>query len=91
MFQKLIDYTTSAYNIDNIFLPIVTPIVIYSMYVENGYSFCFSRTIAAQNCTIWIRHFEHILLSLFIPGDKKIIVKTLSKNKKIKIRGSTPT
>ena len=65
MFQKLIDYTTSAYNIDNIFLPIVTPIV------ENGYSFCFSRTTAAQNCTIWIRHFEHILLSLFIPGDKK--------------------
>lgn len=43
-------YTVSGHNIDYIFPPIITPLVISSKYFENSYSFCSYKTVADQNC-----------------------------------------
>ena len=41
-------------------------LVISIRYSENGYSFCFSRTIAAQSCTICIRRFQQLELNRWL-------------------------
>ena len=50
----------SGYRIDYIFPLIIISLIISGSYSENGYYFGSTRTIAAQNCTIWTMYFEKL-------------------------------